>query len=1163
MKGLLITMGVICASYFSFAQTNTWASGFGTTKIDNVNSAIVDGSGNTYVVGDIEQGSLTIGTDLLDNSLNQNANGYLAKYNSAGQAQWGVFMDCLSGGSVMDIDVDAGGNVYVVGVFTDSVELNSKGTSQMAKTQANYIAAKNFYVAKYNSSGLLQWFDFMQSTGEWDGRAIAVDGSNNVYVSGSGYGNLVNSTATDSVVDLTNAVEMPFLAKWNSSGTFVDVVNVKTAADNNGAIIHDMKIGIDGNIVLCGSTADTITFAGSQEVPDLTNTLPDAMLLKFNTSLGETWATLIGGEDEEEARSLVIDDSSKIWITGSMENSFSIGSDVLNSNGGKDILLAKIDSNGAAIGGFNIGGLGLDHGNGVTLDASNKLWVTGQFTGVNVDFDPDAGTSNLSGGTGEEAFLASYSSIGAFYDAMSIGDGASTDDIGKAVYSSSSSDVFVAGYFSSSSAEFNPNGTSTTITNVGDKDAFIAKYNTSACPVGNAVSISGSTKVCMAGRTAYTTPVVAGATTYNWTITGDPQTIISGQGTRNLVIEGTNTGGSTIEVTPSDGFCSGTKATLPITVYANPTVDNIVATNSTCGNSNGEIQLTMNGAGPFTYIWSNGDTTSSPKDLKSGSYYLTAKETSTGCSVDSLVSIFDNGAPTVDATSLVTDLNCANDESGAIDLVLTGGKSPYKYAWSNGDTTASISGLQAGGYRVVVSDSAGCGLSQIFVVNEPQSLSLSTNFKDVSTCGGNNGEVSVTASNGTSPYGFLWSNADTMSALTGLPFGSYLVTVTDKNGCMDSTSVKVSETGGPTLTIDSVKTVTCKATDGGVYLTGSHAMPITYSWSNSTNNKDLTGVDAGVYTVTATAAGCSSVEAIELMITAPMKNEICILTVDDSSKKNLCAFERAQLAGVDHYNYYRESWEPGKYIRLGSYSNDSVSYWIDPTADPKLKSWKYKLSAVNECGMESELSDFHKSIHLVLKNSDTSKAELQWSNYEGFSYNWVYIDRFTDTSDWVTIDSVLFSQTSYTDVNPPLDKSLQYAVGIDHPNGCFASRANSKSLNSARSNRGAAPVTWFGSDTANPNDTTYVQTKLEQAYIKVFPNPTDDNLTVEFAEEGTFLLKLLDLNGKTLFVDEVLNVSENASQNYNFSEYESGIYLMSIQLQGDSGPPNYIKIIRK
>ena len=622
-------------------------------------------------------------------------------------------------------------------------------------------------------------------------------------------------------------------------------------------------------------------------------------------------------------------------------------------------------------------------------------------------------------------------------------------------------------------------------------------------------------------------------------------------------------GGSTVEVTPSDGSCNGAKATLAITVYANPTVDNIVVTNSTCGNSNGDILLTMNGTGPFTYIWSNGDTTNNPDNLKSGSYYVSARETSTGCSVDSLISIFDNGAPTVDASTSITHLQCANDESGAVSLVLTGGAKPYKYAWSNGDTTSSISGLQAGGYRVVVSDSAGCGLSQIFVVYEPQKMSLTPSFKDISTCGGNDGEASVVAINGTSPYQFLWNNTDTTSTLSGLSFGSYSVTVTDKNGCVDSAWTKVSENGGPTLTIDSIKTVTCKATDGGIYLTGTHAMPITYSWSNSSSNEDLTGVSEGVYSVTATASGCNSIEAIELMITAPMKNEICILTVDDSSKKNLCAFERAQLTGVDHYNYYRESWDPGKYIRLGSYSNDSVSYWIDPAADPKLKSWKYKLGAVNECGVESELSDFHKSIHLVLKNSDTSKAELQWSNYEGVNYNWVYIERYTDTSDWVTIDSVLFNQTSYIDLNPPVDKTLEYAVGIDHPNGCFASRANSKSLNSARSNRGSAPVTWFGSDTANPNDTTFIKTKLEQTYIKVFPNPTDNYLTVEFSKEGRYSIQLIDLKGKTLFKDEVINVSENEYENYDLSEYESGIYLMSIQLLGDSGPPNYMKIIRK
>jgi len=290
-------------------------------------------------------------------------------------------------------------------------------------------------VAKYNSSGILQWSNFMQSVGEWDARGIAIDGSGNVYVAGSGYGDLVNDNASDSAMDLTQGTEMPFMAKFNSSGAFSKVIIIRTAADNNGALAYDLHMGADDRLVVCGSTADTISFGSSKKTPDLTNSSPDIFVANYTTNLTAVWGTLIGGEDDDEAFSVTTNSSSKIWVTGSMQNSFTVGSDNLSSNGGKDIIVAQLDSNGTVSGAFNIGGSGSDIGKAITVDNNNYAWVSGVFTGSNTDFDPGTGTKNLNGGTAEEAFLAQYNTTRGFENGIAIGDASAANDQGVSLFS--------------------------------------------------------------------------------------------------------------------------------------------------------------------------------------------------------------------------------------------------------------------------------------------------------------------------------------------------------------------------------------------------------------------------------------------------------------------------------------------------------------------------------------------------------------------------------------------------------------------------------------------------------------------------------------------------------------------------------------------------------
>ena len=141
-----------------------------------------------------------------------------------------------------------------------------------------------------------------------------------------------------------------------------------------------------------------------------------------------------------------------------------------------------------------------------------------------------------------------------------------------------------------------------------------------------------------------------------------------------------------------------------------------------------------------------------------------------------------------------------------------GGVAPYSYAWNNGASTQTITGLTVGTYSVVVTDSEGCTTSCSVTIHPSSTPSCWASSTDTS-CGMPNGSASVTASGGVAPYTYLWSNGSVNSAITGLASGTYTVTVTDSQGCTTTCSTTVGGSSAPTCTISGTDT-TCGLDNG-------------------------------------------------------------------------------------------------------------------------------------------------------------------------------------------------------------------------------------------------------------------------------------------------------------------------------------------------------------
>jgi len=136
-------------------------------------------------------------------------------------------------------------------------------------------------------------------------------------------------------------------------------------------------------------------------------------------------------------------------------------------------------------------------------------------------------------------------------------------------------------------------------------------------------------------------------------------------------------------------------------------VATVIPVNVNCfGNNDGSLQaIATGGHPPYTYAWSNGSTVQNMTNVPAGTYTATITD-SYGCSATVTGTVFQPAL--LVANTLVTNESALGACDGAIDLTVTGGISPYAYAWSNAAVTEDITGLCSGTYSVTLTDSNGC-----------------------------------------------------------------------------------------------------------------------------------------------------------------------------------------------------------------------------------------------------------------------------------------------------------------------------------------------------------------------------------------------------------------------------------------------------------------------
>jgi hypothetical protein len=390
MRNLYILL-LVLISFTAAAQDFAWAKNAGLWAYDYGYGIGTDAAGNVYVAGKYEMNAQF---DTVIVPCNGNHDLFLAKYSPAGQLLWVKTGGGYSGDYAHDMCVDAQGNVYIAG------ELDGNGTFDTTTVSAN-IGSDDALVMKYDSNGNVVWAKAYGGYSREDARSIALDASGNIFIIG-----VFRDTTTIGSFTMYSAsagVDDAFIAKLDPSGNVVWVKQVGGAGDDTG---RGIDTDSQGNVYAVGAFEGTASFGGTVTLSEA-NGNRDMFLSKWDNSGNLQWVKQAGGEADDVAWDVVVDDFDNIYITGEFNYTAVFGSYSLQPIGGSDVFVARYGAGGGVYWAQRFGGELVDRARGIATDNFN-VYITGQYGGTLAHGNYHATSADSS-----DIFIASFDAAGA------------------------------------------------------------------------------------------------------------------------------------------------------------------------------------------------------------------------------------------------------------------------------------------------------------------------------------------------------------------------------------------------------------------------------------------------------------------------------------------------------------------------------------------------------------------------------------------------------------------------------------------------------------------------------------------------------------------------------------------------------------------------------
>jgi hypothetical protein len=431
-----------------------------------------------------------------------------------------------TGGSGTDfghgIYTDASGNAFVTGGY------NSSGIAFGTSTFTN-TGGYDFFITKYNVGGTVLWSQTATGASNDIGYAVTGDANGNIYVVGSS--NSATLTFGTTILHLAGYDDI-FVVKYDASG---NVLWAKSAGGSANDVGQGISVDGAGNVYITGYFESTSMTIGSSTI---SNTGTDNIFIaKYDASGTPVWAKKAGASGSDRANGLATDAAGNSYITGSFNSpTCTFGAVGLSNSGGLDMFLTKYDASGNVKWARKSVGVSNEVGFNVSLDAYGLPHLIGNYNSSTMTL----GSITLTLAGYDDPFVAKYDTAGTILWAKTAGG--NQNDIGESIGVDADGSTLIAGYFASPSMSFG----STSITNIGTNNIFVAKYDVagnflwakSAGGTGddhaNAIGVNWHGEAYITGSFTSTSCVIGGS---NLNTIGGEDMFIAKMGTATGILE--------------------------------------------------------------------------------------------------------------------------------------------------------------------------------------------------------------------------------------------------------------------------------------------------------------------------------------------------------------------------------------------------------------------------------------------------------------------------------------------------------------------------------------------------------------------------------------------------------------------------------------------------
>jgi hypothetical protein len=515
-----------CGLAFSQVPEHLWAQNITGSDLSYGKSTAVDASGNTYVTGYFNSFSITLGSVFYNSGGNDI---FIAKYNSSGSLIWAKTAGGSGDDKSLELSLDGAGNPYITGYFNSpsikfslTLSLSNAGSEDIfiAKYSAStgspvwakriagagqeegtgimndasgnvYVTGffdspsvtagtatftnadmmSDFFIAKYNSSGVFQWMKSSAGTGADKGTGVSGDLAGNIYVSG----NFSSSNFTlDTFTLSSNGADDIFLAKYDASG---NVLWAKSAGGGQSDNVSKIAVRADGKIYLTGYFISDSLYFGTDLLINSGTGTEDIFLTKYDPLGNPVWAKSIGGQENERSVDVCLDTAGHVYITGNYVDSSIVFDSIslLNANQGTtDIFTAEFDASGTVLWAKTIGGTSDDAVESIAIEVSGNYVLTGGYLSDIFTF----GSLSLTNKGDYNYWLVKYNPGGGYPLLLKSLESAHFN-CGRAISVDKYGNSYVTGFFDTPTITIG----SFQLNNKGKKNIFIAKID----PSGNVI----------------------------------------------------------------------------------------------------------------------------------------------------------------------------------------------------------------------------------------------------------------------------------------------------------------------------------------------------------------------------------------------------------------------------------------------------------------------------------------------------------------------------------------------------------------------------------------------------------------------------------------------------------------------------------------------------